>query len=275
MQILPHFDEFRDFLKQSCGIVLGDSKQYLVTSRISRIMTDNGIVDLHQLVSDIQHNPRGGLREKIIDAMTTNETSWMRDIHPFKIMREKVLPEMMASGFGSARIWCAACSTGQEPYSLSMVIEEFKQSQMGVLKRPVDILGTDLSKTVLAQCEKAEYDSLAMVRGLSEDRKMRFFNPIDAGRVWRLKDEVKSRVQFKHFNLLDNYGLLGKFDVVFCRNVLIYFSSEQKSDILRRIHSTLKPGGYLFLGASESLNDTQHLFDMVHCSPGIIYRAKS
>lgn len=274
MQALQHFDEFRDFLKKSCGIVLADSKQYLVTSRISRIMRDNGIDDLHQLVRTIGTNPRCGLREQIIDAMTTNETSWMRDIHPYEIMRKKVLPELMTSGFGQARIWCAACSTGQEPYSLSMVIEEFRQANMGTLKRPIEILGTDLSKTVLAQCERAEYDSLAIVRGLSEDRKKRFFTPINAGTTWKVKDEVKSRVKFKHFNLLDNFGLLGKFDIVFCRNVLIYFSSEQKSDILRRIHATLKPGGYLFLGASESLNDTQHLFEMVHCSPGIIYRAK-
>lgn len=274
MQALQYFDEFRDFLKKSCGIVLADSKQYLVTSRISRIMRDNGIDDLQQLVRTIGNNPRCGLREQIIDAMTTNETSWMRDIHPYDIMRKKVLPELMTSGFGQARIWCAACSSGQEPYSLSMVIEEFKQANMGTLKRPIEILGTDLSKTVLAQCEKAEYDSLAIVRGLSEDRKRRFFTPINAGTTWKVKDEVKSRVKFKHFNLLDNFGLLGKFDIVFCRNVLIYFSSEQKSDILRRIHASLKPGGYLFLGASESLNDTQHLFEMVHCSPGIIYRAK-
>jgi len=274
MQPLPHFDEFRDFLKQSCGIVLGDSKQYLVTSRISRIMSENNIADLHQLVTKIRSNPRCGLREKIIDAMTTNETSWMRDIHPYDIMRNKVLPELMTSGFGTARIWCAASSTGQEPYSLSMIIEEFKQANMGALKRPIEILGTDLSKTVLAQCETAEYDSLAMVRGLTEERKRKFFVPVDAGKTWRVKDEVKSRVKFKYFNLLDNFGLLGKFDIVFCRNVLIYFSSEQKSDILRRIHATLKPGGYLFLGASESLNDTHHLFEMVHCSPGIIYRAK-
>ncbi len=273
MQVMQHYDMFRDYLKESCGIVLGDSKQYLVTSRISRIMQDNQIGDLQQLVNNLRRNIRSPLKEQIIDAMTTNETSWMRDIHPYEILRKRVLPELMDNSFGQARIWCAACSSGQEPFSISMVIEEFKQANMGALKRPIEILGTDLSKTMLNLCEKAEYDSLAIVRGLSEERKNKFFSHNGNG-VWKIKNEVKSRVRFKHFNLLDNFALLGKFDLVFCRNVLIYFSSEQKSDILRRIHASLKPGGYLFLGASESLNDTQHLFEMVHCSPGIIYRAK-
>lgn len=273
MQLMQHYDLFRDYLKESCGIVLGDGKQYLVTSRISRIMQENQIEDLQQLVLTLKRNVRGTLKEQIIDAMTTNETSWMRDIHPYDILRKRVLPELMEGGFGQAKIWCAACSSGQEPFSISMVIEEFRQANMGALRRQVEILGTDLSKTMLAQCEKGEYDSLAIVRGLSEERKNKFFTFKGNG-VWAIKNEVRARVRFKHFNLLDNFALLGKFDVVFCRNVLIYFSSEQKSDILRRIHAALKPGGYLFLGASESLNDTQHLYEMVHCSPGIIYRAK-
>lgn len=260
-------------MQDACGIVLGDSKQYLVTSRVSRIMREHDITDLGELIRRMQRTPLSGLKEAVIDAMTTNETLWFRDIHPFEIFKKRVLPEVLPEGIGPLKIWCAACSSGQEPFSLSMSVEEYRSANMGVLKREVDILGTDLSKTVLEQCKKAEYEPLALGRGLSEERKRRFFVHRNDG-IWAVKPEIVRRVRFRQFNLLDNFASLGRFDIVFCRNVLIYFSSEQKTDILRRIHGVLRPGGYLFLGASESLNDAANLFEMVHCSPGIIYRAK-
>ncbi|WP_278942377.1 protein-glutamate O-methyltransferase CheR, partial [Pseudomonas helleri] len=213
-------------------------------------------------------------REQVVDAMTTNETLWFRDTYPFEVLKNKVLPELIKAHPGQRlRIWSAACSSGQEPYSLSMAIDEFERSNLGQLKAGVQIVATELSSSMLNICKSGEYDSLAIGRGLSQERLQRYFEPKGPGR-WVIKAPIKSRVEFRPFNLLDSYAGFGKFDVVFCRNVLIYFSADVKKDILLRIHSTLKPGGYLFLGASEALNGLPDHYQMVQCSPGIIYQAK-
>lgn len=268
------FEQFRVFLEKACGILLGSNKQYLVSSRLNKLMEQQGIKSLGELVQKMQAQPRGGLREQVVDAMTTNETLWFRDTYPFEVMKNRVLPELIkANPNQRLRIWSAACSSGQEPYSLSMTIDEFEKTNLGQLKAGVQIVATDLSGSMLTACKSGEYDSLAMGRGLSQDRLQRYFDPKGPGR-WAVKPAIKSRVEFRALNLLESYAALGKFDVVFCRNVLIYFSAEVKKDILTRIHATLKPGGYLFLGASEALNALPDLYQMVQCSPGIIYKAK-
>jgi len=189
-------------------------------------------------------------------------------------MKNRVIPEFIKNNPGQRlRIWSAACSSGQEPYSLSMTIDEFERSNLGQLKMGAQIVATDLSSLMLNNCRTGEYDSLAIARGLSPDRLQRYFDSKGAGR-FAVKPPIRSRVEFRSFNLLDSYAALGKFDVVFCRNVLIYFSAQVKKDILMRIHGTLKPGGYLFLGASEALNGLPDHYQMVQCSPGIIYQAK-
>ncbi len=268
------FEQFRVFLEKACGILLGSNKQYLVSSRLNKLMEQQGIKSLGELVQKMQSQPRGGLREQVVDAMTTNETLWFRDTYPFEVMKNRVLPELLkANPNQRLRIWSAACSSGQEPYSLSMTIDEFEKTNLGQLKAGVQIVATDLSGSMLTACKSGEYDSLAMGRGLSQERLQRYFDPKGPGR-WAVKAPIKSRVEFRAINLLESYAALGKFDVVFCRNVLIYFSAEVKKDILTRIHATLKPGGYLFLGASEALNGLPDLYQMVQCSPGIIYKVK-
>ena len=268
------FEQFRIFLEKACGILLGDNKQYLVSSRLNKLMEQQGIKSLSELVQRIQTQPRSGLREQVVDAMTTNETLWFRDTYPFEVMKNRVIPEFIKNNPGQRlRIWSAACSSGQEPYSLSMTIDEFERSNLGQLKSGVQIVATDLSGSMLTNCKSGEYDSLAIGRGLSQERLQRYFDPKGPGR-WAVKAPIRSRVEFRAFNLLDSYAALGKFDIVFCRNVLIYFSAQVKKDILTRIHGTLKPGGYLFLGASEALNGLPELYQMVQCSPGIIYQAK-
>jgi chemotaxis protein methyltransferase CheR len=267
-----HYEEFRAFLEKACGIVLGDNKQYLVTSRLSRLMAEQGIANLNELVRRMQQITQRGLREAVIDAMTTNETLWFRDVHPFNIFKDKLLPELQKGAKGPLRIWSAACSSGQEPYSISMAVEEYRAASMGLLRHAVEIVATDLSRSVLEACRAAEYDQLSLGRGLSRERLQRFFEPLGDGR-YRVKSEVRQRVRFQFLNLMDSYLSLGRFDIVFCRNVLIYFSGERKADILRRIHTTLKPGGYLILGASEGLTDVGQQYQMVQCNPGIIYRA--
>jgi len=268
------FDEFRIFLEKACGILLGSNKQYLVSSRLNKMLEQQGIKSLGELVQRMQAQPRSGLREQVVDAMTTNETLWFRDGYPFELLKSKVLPEMLKAAPGQKlRIWSAACSSGQEPYSLSMAIDEFERSNFGQLRAGLQIVATELSPSMLSNCKSGEYESLAMGRGLSVERLQRYFDLKGPAR-WAVKAPIKSRVEFRALNLLDSYAGLGKFDLVFCRNVLIYFSAELKKDILLRIHSTLKSGGYLFLGASEALNGLPDHYQMVQCNPGIIYKAK-
>jgi len=268
------FQLFREFLEKACGIVLGDNKQYLVSSRLNRLLEQEGIKSLGELVRRIQTHPRSGLRESVVDAMTTNETLWFRDAYPFEVLKNRLIPEFIKGNPGQRlRMWSAACSSGQEPYSLSMAIEEFERSNLGQLRAGAQIVATDLSGGILAAAKSAEYDSLSVGRGLSQDRLLKYFDQKVSGR-WTVKPPLRSRVEFRALNLLDSYAGLGKFDIVFCRNVLIYFSADVKKDILKRIHATLKPGGYLMLGASEALNGLPELYQMVQCSPGIVYQAR-
>jgi chemotaxis protein methyltransferase CheR len=266
------YEIFRGFLSDTCGIELGSNKQYLVSSRLHKLLSENEIPDLTELVSRIRQASHRSLKQAVIDAMTTNETLWFRDSHPFDIFKHKLLPEFMGQGKGALRVWSAACSSGQEPYSLSMIVDEYHQGASRMSAREVEFVATDLSAVMLEQCKKAEYGDLALGRGLSQQRLKRYFDPLPKG-CWKVKQEIRARVRFQSINLKDSYRGLGKFDIVFCRNVLIYFSAEMKLDILRRIRGVLRPGGYLVLGASEGLTGLSDHFEMVQCRPGIIYRA--
>jgi chemotaxis protein methyltransferase CheR len=267
------FRGFSQFLEKSCGILLAEHKQYLVQSRLSRIMQKEGYGSLSELIRRLNQPGNSTIKEQVIDAMTTNETLWFRDIHPYEILKNKLLPELSdGKSFQKLRIWSAACSTGQEPYSISMVIEEFRQTKSSAFSSGQEIVATDIASTVLDQARKGEYEMLALGRGLSQDRLTRFFTKSSEG-SWQIKTEIRNRVRFQSLNLLGQYSTLGQFDIVFCRNVLIYFSSDVKNDILRKIHKQLKPGGYLILGASESLSGLPELYKMIHCRPGIIYQA--
>lgn len=263
---------FKDFLEESCGIILGDDKQYLVASRLNSLMAENKIESLSELVQRMQQVSQRAFKQSVLDAMTTNETLWFRDTHPFAIFKDKMLPELQKKRNGTIKVWSAACSSGQEPYSLSMSVEEYRARNLSAFNYPVEIIGTDLSATMLEQCKNAEYDQLSLDRGLSDLRLKQFFEPI-SGQRWKVRQEVRARVRFKSLNLMDSFVALGKFDVIFCRNVLIYFSNELKADILKRIHGSLRPGGYLVLGASEGHTNVKDYYQMIQCNPGIIYQA--
>ncbi len=269
------FDQFRQFLEEACGISLGDNKQYLVTNRIRRVLEENSIDSFGQLVRELKLGLNRRLKDQVIDSMTTNETFWFRDNYPYDHLKNTLLPQLMAPNnrmFGPVRIWSAACSSGQEPYSISMMVEEYKRVAMGTLPRLVQIVATDLSSTVLDQARRGEYDKLSVMRGLSADRLERYFDNPDPT-LWRVKGFVKERIDFRSLNLMDPYTGLGRFDIVFCRNVLIYFSADLKRQILQKIHASLKPQGLLFLGSSEGLAGVGDLFEMVRCEPGILYKA--
>lgn len=267
----PGYERFRKYLEKESGISLSDNKQYLVASRLGKIMEREKFTKIEALVDALERGGRTSkLREEIINAMTTNETLWFRDSHPFKILKDVVLPQFDKRPL---RIWSAASSTGQEPYSISMVIDEFKQSKPGVLKSGERIVATDICTNILKHAKQGEYDSLAIARGLAPDKQTRYFDKL-SGTTWKVKPIISSRVEFRYLNLIDSFSSLGKFDVIFCRNVLIYFTAETKLDILRRMHAALNPGGYLFLGGSEALSGLSSLFEIVQCHPGIVYKAK-
>lgn len=269
------FDHFRQFLQDACGIALGDNKQYLVSNRLRRLLEEHQLASFSELVKILKLNNNRRLKDQVIDAMTTNETFWFRDIYPYNHLKDHLLPQLMSGNnkmFGSIRIWSAACSTGQEPYSISMMAEEYRRQTMGVLSRPVQIVATDLSTTVLEQARQGEYDRLSVLRGLSDERLERYFDK-PSEQLWRIKSLVRDRIEFRTLNLMDSYAALGKFDIVFCRNVLIYFDADLKRKILQKIHASLKSKGILFLGSSEGLAGASDLFEMVRCEPGILYRA--
>ncbi|MBW3696345.1 methyltransferase domain-containing protein [Vibrio sp. T187] len=265
------YRDFSRFLESQCGIVLGDSKQYLVRSRLSPLVAKFKLASLSDLLRDVVTGRNRELRVAAVDAMTTNETLWFRDTYPFAVLADKLLPEIAANK-RPIKIWSAASSSGQEPYSMAMTILETQSRKPGMLPN-VSITATDISASMLDMCRAGVYDNLALGRGLSPERRRTFFEDAGDGRM-KVKDNVKRMVNFRPQNLMDSYALLGKFDIIFCRNVLIYFSPDMKSQVLNQMANSLNPGGYLLLGASESLTGLTDRFEMVRCNPGIIYKLK-
>lgn len=266
------FKAFCEYLQKSSGITISPNKAYLVSARIRNIMVDYELASLAELIVALNKRNKA-LHQKIIDAMTTNETFWFRDDYPFTYFSKKLLPHWMSKECKdpSIRIWSAACSSGQEPYSLGILCEEYKTHSP--LNKRVEILATDLSSHILDQAKKGSFDRLSIGRGLSEKRLNKFFTS-QPHNEWMVNKDIKRYTNFQPINLLESFSSLGKFDIIFCRNVLIYFTKETKTDILTRMHACLKPNGLLCLGSSESLSDASSLFTMLHCNPGIIYQAK-
>lgn len=267
------YQAFRTFLEEACGILLGEGKQYLVSSRLNRLMHDEGIPTLGALVTRMSSIQGVGLRARVVDAMTTNETLWFRDTTPYDALTRLILPQLTQTPLGRPlRVWSAACSSGQEPYSISIAVHEYLLGKPGQLTWGVQIVGTDISSAMLKEANVGIYDSISLARGLSPERRQRFFTPV--GDKWQVKPEIRARVSFKELNLKQSYTALGKFDMIFCRNVLIYFSADLKRDILNRMAQAINPGGYLVLGSSEAIASLSDAFEMVHNSGGVIYQLK-
>ncbi len=266
------YEKFRLFLEQACGILLGDGKQYLIISRLTKLLRDENIASVSELLTAIQHGSPRHLRNAVIDAMTTNETSWFRDGSPFFIIEKYLFAELDNTLKGPCRIWSAACSSGQEPYTVSMLLSEYLRKNPASKLAGTQIVATDISNKMLVAARRGVYEANALDRGLSPARKQQFFKAV--GEQWEISNELKQRVQFREQNLLQSYGVLGKFDVIFCRNVLIYFSAQRKVDILTRMAQSLNPGGYLFLGASETISGYSDAFDMQRYPEGVVYRRR-
>ena len=262
---------FCEFLEKQCGIVLGTNKMYLVKSRLSPLMARFELESLEALVNKTLKPTERQLRAAVVDAMTTNETLWFRDTYPFELLKTKIFPEV-DTGRG-VKIWSAASSSGQEPYSIAMAIDEYKRQKGSRASSSYSVVGTDISNTMLSLCKNAEYDNLALSRGLSAERKNNYFSDSGKG-MMQVKADIRRMVSFRHLNLLDSFNLMGKFDIIFCRNVLIYFSPEIKSQIINKFAEQLNPNGYLILGASESMSGLSDKYEMIRCNPGIIYKKK-
>ncbi|WP_455384560.1 CheR family methyltransferase [Acidihalobacter prosperus] len=264
------YDAFREFLARSSGIVLGDQKHYLVVSRLSRLARESGLDSLSELLARLPRDR--ALAREAIEAMTTNETSWFRDRHPYLNLRDHILPELGARS-RSLRIWSAACSSGQEPYSISIMVDESQRMHPLVPAPQVQIIGTDVAERVIREAQQATYDRFSMGRGIDEELRARYF--VQHGETWDLSAKVKARVSFRVFNLLESYATLGRFDVIFCRNVLIYFSAATKEDVLRRLAQALNPGGYLMLGAAETVGSAAEFLELVRFGTGSAYRRRA
>ncbi|MEW8508601.1 MAG: protein-glutamate O-methyltransferase [Candidatus Thiodiazotropha sp.] len=265
------YESFKTFLQQACGILLGNGKEYLVSSRLNKIMQEAQVESLGALLKLLQSTANSRLKVKVIDAMTTNETFWFRDVGHYILLEETILPDLNQQRGRPIRIWSAACSSGQEPYNISMIAEEYQQLKSTA--RPLQIVATDISSKMLEEARKGLYCGLAVERGLTQEQKKKFFLPKD--QCLEVKPEIKRRVSFNSLNLTSSYHGMGKFDVIFCRNVLIYFSNELKRDIVERMANALNPGGYLFLGSTESINQLTNRFEMKVGHGGISYRLKS
>lgn len=269
------YRRFAAFVEEKCGIVLGDGKQYLVNSRLSSLLSKFRVQTVDDIINlAMEEKPNNKAQEEVIDAMTTNETLWFRDTYPYKALETIILPELAKKAKYPVRIWSAACSSGQEPYSIGMIIQEQMSKMLHIDPKQTQIIGTDLSPEMLSICRRGQYDVHALSRGLSPERKEKFFRPTHNPNMMAIDSRVKSMVEFRPMNLLGSYALMGRFDVIFCRNVLIYFSNDVKADILRKLTMCLNPGGYLILGSTETLVGVADKYEMMRCNPGIIYHLK-
>ena len=239
-----------DFLKKESGLIVTPEKTYLLESRLLPVAKGAGLSGLDDLIAALRQGNDVALRKKVVDAMTTNETSFFRDNTPFTRLTEDILPRLAKArkSTRTLRIWCAACSTGQEPYSIAMLIKEHEALFTGW---KIEIIATDLAQHVLDSAKEGIYSQFEVQRGLPIQMLVKYFTKLDDR--WQLKPEIRSMVSFRPINLLGNFSTFGPFDIVFCRNVLIYFDVPTKAGVLAGIKKTLRQDGVLFLGGAETV----------------------
>ena len=244
------FDYLRKLLRDRSGLVLSAEKQYLAESRLLPVARRHGLTTLAELAAQIRQRPMSPLAADTVEAMTTNETFFFRDRLPFESFRDVVMPALLTARAREKRIriWCAAASTGQEPYSLAVALKEMSAAIAGFR---IEIVATDLSGEVLERAKSGIYSQFEVQRGLPVQMLVKYFT--QAGDGWQIAPELRAMVQFRTLNLLNDFSPLGTFDVVFCRNVLIYFDQETKTGVFNRIAKQVADEGYLVLGAAETV----------------------
>lgn len=264
-----NYEFLRDYLMEVCGLALGTDKGYFLESRLLPVAEERRLRDLNGLCMALRSNHDRVLQTKVIEAVTTNETLFFRDVAPFQALQSTIIPAVMERNQASRsiRIWSAAASSGQEAYSLVMMLLE-----MGFGDWSIEVVGTDISEDILNRARQGLYRQIEVNRGLPAALLLKYFT--SKGRDWQISDDVKRRVRFEQFDLRRDFRSLGLFDMVFCRNVLIYFDRVGKLDIVTRIGRTLRPGGLLLLGAAESIFEPEAGYDRVAIEGVMFYRLK-
>ena len=244
---------FAKYIYGVSGINIEASKAYLIETRLGRILESENCSSYSEFYHKIKADGSRSLEKKVVDAITTNETLFFRDASPFELLKHKILPEVIdrraaKSASTPIRIWSAACSTGQEVFSIAIILKEL----LGSFSRyNIKLLGTDLSDAAVKQASYGSYNKFEIERGLPRDRLQAYFT--SNGANWKIKDEIRSMATFQKFNLMHPFTSLGKFDIIFCRNVAIYFTIDDRKKLFHKIADALEPEGYLIIGSTESL----------------------
>jgi chemotaxis protein methyltransferase CheR len=265
------FDYVANLVMKCSGIVLEPEKGYLVESRLLPLARREGLSSIAELVGQLRASSLNGLQNKVVEAMTTNETSFFRDLKPFEAFRQVVMPELIQRRAAEQRIqiWCGACSTGQEPYTIALVLREHFAAYS---HWKITIVATDLSTEVLARARAGRYSQLEVNRGLPAPLLVKYFQR--CGTEWQIKEEVRRLVEFRQLNLLDSAWGIKSADIVFLRNVLIYFDVPTKKTILVKIRQLLPGAGYLFLGGAETTMNLDDSFERVAFERSSCYRLR-
>ena len=243
---------FRDYIIENCGISIPYEKAYLIETRLAKLMLDSGTESFGELHKYIVSNPDSPIRQKIVNAITTNETLWFRDAAPWRVLEKIYLPglvDALVSGRKTrVRVWCAAVSTGQEAYSTVMCVDDYlkRNNIKGIDLSYFDFFATDISSNVLDIARKGRYDQISIMRGLDDYYKTRYFTR--SGSAWDIDPKIRSAVRFVNFNLQNSFHLFGLFDIIFCRYVLIYFSDSFKKEVVKKMYNALADNGVLFTG---------------------------
>ncbi len=262
----PDFAFVTQLVRQRSSIDLQPGKEYLVEARLAPIARDLGERDVAGVVARLRRGD-SRLGDLVVDALTTNETSWFRDSHPFQAVTQHVLPELVSSGRRALTFWSAACSSGQEAYSLAMLLLEWLPRNPGVTAK---IIGTDISPRMVERARAARYSQVEVSRGLPAQHLVTHFD--QAGREWVLRPQVRSMARFEQGNLAQPPVGIPACDVVFLRNVLIYFDQDTKRAVLANVRRVLKPGGYLLLGGAESTMNLDAAFQRVELGKAAVFR---
>ena len=264
------FDCLADLLKRRCGHMLPANKTHLVASRLATVARRYGFARTDALLAELRHAPEE-LAHAVTEAMMTNESSFFRDKSVFDHFRCAILPSVLSARAKSRtlRIWCAAASTGQEPYSLAMMLDEANIAR----DWHIDLIATDLCSDAIARAVEGRYSPYEVQRGLGAQTLLRYFSQ-EAER-WRVSERLRRMVSFRTFNLLDSFGWLGEIDIIFCRNALLYFEAGAKRVCLEKISGALAPDGYLVLGASETLEGASTAFSPLSGERGIYRKARA
>jgi chemotaxis protein methyltransferase CheR len=272
MSITPaEFDYVRRLVYERAAIVLEPGKEYLAESRLQPLALKLGFGTLGELICRLRSARPDGLHQKVVEAMTTNETSFFRDGHPFEALRCSILPELVARRAAERRlhIWCAASSSGQEPYSIAMLLREHFPSLSSWSLR---LVASDLSREILDRAREGCYSQLEVNRGLPASLLVKYFER--HGMNWQIKADLRRMIDFREMNLMSPFSSLPPMDIVFLRNVLIYFDVETKKAILGKVRHLLRPDGYLFLGSSESTINLDATFVRVQLGMSGCYRLR-